>query len=605
MDKIKNVILGIVGTIGIMAIFIILLIVDIKLYQKSNNEWKENVVFIESEIIRSELIGVSNSYYHYELDVEYYLNNEILVKTFTLKEIKNNHYNIGDIYEFYINSEQDVVSGSASKGGYVFAGIFIVLISFSVLSYFIYCMVQRTKSNLGDSRFSNGSFTRFDGDGDEYHCYTGEVLKIAGKAYKHGNGIEYNKYEDIVYEGNFKYYEEENESYYEGKGCLYEDEELIYEGEFIKGKYHGKGSLYKDEELIYKGEFFEGKYHGNGSLYVDEELIYKGEFKDDKYHGKGCLYDDEELIYEGEFKDDNYHGKGCLYEDEVLIYEGEFNNGKRILSAYNVEKLISKLNSLIGLENVKKEVIELINFVKVQTLRSENNLNKIPISNHLVFTGNPGTGKTTVARLLGEIYSELGFLSKGHFIEVDRASLVAGYVGQTALKVDELIEEAIGGILFIDEAYSLTSKYSNDYGNEAIDCLLKRMEDYREDLIVIVAGYEEPMNDFLNSNPGFKSRFNKFINFENYQIDNLLEIFNYICNEYNYVYDKKFLHELTTILNKINVNEKNFSNGRYIRNLFEKLVFIQSSRISKTTNISLKKLTEFKLVDLEIFKNEK
>ena len=191
-----------------------------------------------------------------------------------------------------------------------------------------------------------------------------------------------------------------------------------------------------------------------------------------------------------------------------------------------LNKLLEKLSELIGLEKVKDEVRSLINLVKVRQLRKASKLPAVPMSLHLVFIGHPGTGKTTIARLISLIYHVLGVLSKGHLVEVDRAGLVAGYVGQTALKVNEVLNKSLGGVLFIDEAYSLTSRGDDkDFGLEAIDTLIKGMEDNRSDLVLIVAGYPEKMKQFLKANPGIKSRFSKVIRFDDYRSSELMAIF--------------------------------------------------------------------------------
>ncbi|WP_081667555.1 AAA family ATPase [Butyrivibrio sp. MB2005] len=239
------------------------------------------------------------------------------------------------------------------------------------------------------------------------------------------------------------------------------------------------------------------------------------------------------------------------------------------------------LNALIGLASIKHDVKELTDFAKVQKLRKDEGMKAVPVSLHLVFTGNPGTGKTTVARIISRIYKQIGVLSKGQLVEVDRSGLVAGYVGQTALKTQEKINEALGGVLFIDEAYSL-SQENDAFGQEAIDTILKAMEDHRDDLVVIVAGYTEPMEKFINSNPGLKSRFNKYIEFPDYSIDELEAIFNMNCKKYEYEVEEdtaKHIREMITA-RKLERTE-NFANAREVRNLFEEIVTNQARRIAE------------------------
>ena len=267
---------------------------------------------------------------------------------------------------------------------------------------------------------------------------------------------------------------------------------------------------------------------------------------------------------------------------------------KKILEENPDDNPYEELNQLIGLDSIKKEITSLANLAKTNKRRSLIGLPIIPTSQHLVFSGNPGTGKTTVARILARIYKEIGVLSSGQLIEVDRAGLVAGYVGQTAIKTTEKIKQAFGGILFIDEAYTLV-KDGNDFGQEAIDTILKAMEDHRDDFVVIVAGYTGKMREFINSNPGLKSRFSKYIEFPDYNKEQLAEIYVSMCNKYHLSFTKEALMSVREeIDNMIDNKDRYFSNARTIRNLFERVVTKQADRIANNpeSNLSIIELED-------------
>lgn len=259
------------------------------------------------------------------------------------------------------------------------------------------------------------------------------------------------------------------------------------------------------------------------------------------------------------------------------------------------------LDELIGLESVKKEVETLSNFIKIQQTRAAKGLKTSAVSYHCVFTGNPGTGKTTVARILAKIYKNLGVVSKGHLVETDRAGLVAEYVGQTAVKTNKIIDSALDGVLFIDEAYSLIGGGESDYGKEAIATLLKRMEDNRDRLIVILAGYTKNMKDFIDSNPGLQSRFNRYIEFPDYSAEELIQIFEANMKKYEYHFGNGAKEALQNYFEKEVANkDANFGNGRLVRNVFEKTLERQANRLAHEVNLTTDKLSQIEIEDFPI-----
>lgn len=276
----------------------------------------------------------------------------------------------------------------------------------------------------------------------------------------------------------------------------------------------------------------------------------------------------------------------------------EFNedNDSRSLS-----ELLDDLNKLIGLKKVKAQVNDLIAFHTVQMLREKQGLRSQKRTMHLAFMGNPGTGKTTVARIVGRIYKQIGLLSKGHFMEVSRTDLIAGYQGQTALKVKKVIDKAKGGVLFIDEAYSITENdHSDSYGRECLTELTKALEDYRDDLVVIVAGYTDLMAHFFESNPGLKSRFNTFIEFPDYTAEELSEIFAKLCAENDYKLALGVSEYIYKVLaQEVATKDHNFANGRLVRNLYDTVTMNQARRVVKIANPSREDLSLLTYADVE------
>lgn len=251
----------------------------------------------------------------------------------------------------------------------------------------------------------------------------------------------------------------------------------------------------------------------------------------------------------------------------------------------NLDEALASLNELEGLQTVKEKVKDWVDQIKVFQLRAERELSVPDMSYHLVFTGNPGTGKTTVARLMAQIYCALGVLSDGHLVEVDRSGLVAGYVGQTAPKTKEVIEQAYGGVLFIDEAYTLANGGTNDFGQEAIDTLLKEMEDKRNNLVVIAAGYDLPMEKFINSNPGLRSRFKNFLHFDDYNGLELYNIFESLCLKNQYEIERNASDRIRKHFKLLfEKRGENFGNARDVRNLFEEIITKQAKRIARLHN---------------------
>jgi stage V sporulation protein K len=295
---------------------------------------------------------------------------------------------------------------------------------------------------------------------------------------------------------------------------------------------------------------------------------------------------------------------GDLYETKSSVKRNSLSPASSSRGSDNAPQSTpsDRLKSLIGLSTVRTTVQELVNIAKVSQLQRQAGVKAPPITRHLVFTGNPGTGKTSVARILGEIYKDLGILSKGHFVEVDRSHLVAEYVGQTAPKTVSVVKSALGGVLFIDEAYSLVPAEGSDpFGQESINTLLKMMEDHREDLVVIVAGYKAEMGRFISSNPGLKSRFSRTLHFADYTSSELAQIFQNQCQQHGYEFPKQTLEAIQQLISSFEDQIGELGNGRFVRNIFDRCIAIQCNRLAILDNPSPAELKSFLPSDVPTF----
>ena len=397
-----------------------------------------------------------------------------------------------------------------------------------------------------------------------------EQSSLATFLYNHELYEEALKWEIKASEGNLDYCRAVGRYYEWGKGVKKDLNEAM---RWYKKAAEGGGASSK---VFFGQKLFEQKHYEDALEWFEKVISDKEASDDTKKEAQDYIEKCQKLL--------NLSNSVTLTAED----EGVESSVEKEQISNALETLLQQLQSLIGLNEVKQEVSTLVNLLKLQSMRKQHGLPEIPMSRHLVFVGNPGTGKTTVARILAKIYHQLGILSKGQLIEVDRSGLVAGYVGQTALKTQEVIRSAMGGVLFIDEAYTLAkSDSSNDFGQEAIDTILKAMEDHRDDFVVIVAGYPDSMKAFINSNPGLKSRFNKYIYFQDYTPEELLDIFKSQCKNAGLMLEDGASEIAFDYLQNVYEHrDSNFANGRSVRNYFERVLSNQANRLAIQPTIS-------------------